>query len=268
MKRGMPPGGVNPVPVKVALRDKLASPKKEQVDQPHVPSFAAAELNSRGTLLLQASICTSHAACPGYFGCQSTMSRSCCDCKKGRQKGCCKCYVCSHGQQRRLTASPVSADVSKLMRVCSLVAAAGAEASEQAQPEKQDSQEGLSTIQEGSEDVPSSNVHHPILGMKSPMQRLRSQGVAAELAYSTTHITATTGPAVSCRCNILKATCSQSITQPPAMHCLSYQSAAVFPVLVTTQPASKPHAASVLGAVFERKATYHATAVTIMILRK
>ena len=58
MKRGMPPGGVNPVPVKVALTDKIASPKKEQADQPVVPSFAAAELNSQGTLLLRASICT------------------------------------------------------------------------------------------------------------------------------------------------------------------------------------------------------------------
>lgn len=62
MKRGMPPGGVNPVPVKVALRDKFASPKKEQVDQPDVPSFAAAKLNSRGTVSLQASICASPAA--------------------------------------------------------------------------------------------------------------------------------------------------------------------------------------------------------------
>lgn len=62
MKRGMPPGGVNPVPVKVALRDKCASPSKEQVHQPDVPSSAAAELNSQGICLLQASICTLEAA--------------------------------------------------------------------------------------------------------------------------------------------------------------------------------------------------------------
>lgn len=75
--------------------------------------------------------------------------------------------------------------------------AAGGEARDQAQLEQQDIQEGLSTIQEGPEDVPSSNVHHPILGMKSPMQKLRSQGIAAELACSPKHITATAGPAMS-----------------------------------------------------------------------
>lgn len=69
MKRGMPPGGVNPVPVKVAVKDKFASPRKEQMEQSDVPSFAAAELNSRGTLGLH-SICAAEAAGPGYYKCQ------------------------------------------------------------------------------------------------------------------------------------------------------------------------------------------------------
>ena len=48
MKRGMPPGGVNPVPVKVAVRDKFASPVKDQPKQSNAPSFATAELHSQG----------------------------------------------------------------------------------------------------------------------------------------------------------------------------------------------------------------------------
>ena len=53
---------------------------------------------------------------------------------------------------------------------------AGEVAGDQAQHAKQDVQEGLNTIEEGPEDVPSSNIHHPILGMRSPLQRLTSQG--------------------------------------------------------------------------------------------
>ena len=133
----------------------------------------------------------------------TTLFKNCCDLKKGAgTRGCCKNCTYSHGWQIRLTARPLSVNVSNLKRVCSFVTAAGGQARDQAQLEQQ---EGLSTIHEGPEDVPSSNVHHPILGMKSPMQRLRSQGIAAELAYSLTHITATAGPAVSAYpCNISK----------------------------------------------------------------
>lgn len=66
MKRGMPPGGVNPVPVKVAVKDRFASPRKEHMEQPDVPSFAAAKLNSQGTLGLHSPICAAEAAGPGY----------------------------------------------------------------------------------------------------------------------------------------------------------------------------------------------------------
>ena len=52
MKRGMPPGGVNPVPIKVAVKDTFASPVKGQPGQPDKPSFVAAELNSQGTRFL------------------------------------------------------------------------------------------------------------------------------------------------------------------------------------------------------------------------
>lgn len=57
--------------------------------------------------------------------------------------------------------------------------AAGEVASDLAQHAKQDVQEGLRTIEEGLEDVPSSNAHHPILGMRSPLHRLTSQGTAS-----------------------------------------------------------------------------------------
>lgn len=42
----------------------------------------------------------------------------------------------------------------------------------------EDVQGSLSTIEEESDAVPSSDMHHPILGMMSPLQRLRSHGDA------------------------------------------------------------------------------------------
>lgn len=109
-----------------------------------------------------------------------------------RQERCCK-NTCSYGQHRCLTVnfSWGQVDASE-----PLVTAAGGEANDEAQLAKQDVQERLSTIQEGPEDVPSSNVHHPILGMKSPMQRLRSQGIEAEVGHISTYITAMTNSAV------------------------------------------------------------------------
>lgn len=61
MKRGMPPGGVNPVPIKVAVKGTFASPVKGQPRQPDEPSFVAAELNSQGTHCLDLSV-TSNSA--------------------------------------------------------------------------------------------------------------------------------------------------------------------------------------------------------------
>lgn len=72
----------------------------------------------------------------------------------------------------------------------------GGEANDKAQLAKQDVQERLSTIQEAPEGVPSSNVHHPILGIKSPMQGLRSQGIKVKLAHLSTYTTAMVNPAV------------------------------------------------------------------------
>ncbi|KAL3133781.1 hypothetical protein ABBQ32_008261 [Trebouxia sp. C0010 RCD-2024] len=108
MKRGMPPGGMNPVPVKVAVKDKPASPMTQQHMQPDAAKPAVAALN--------------------------------------RVKG--------------------------------------EDTSDQAQHAKQDVQEGLSSIEEGPEDVPSSNIHHPILGMRSPLHRLTSQGITAAAAQA------------------------------------------------------------------------------------
>ena len=45
MKRGMPPGGMNPVPVKVAVKDKPASPARQQHMQPAASQPVVAELN-------------------------------------------------------------------------------------------------------------------------------------------------------------------------------------------------------------------------------
>lgn len=45
MKRGMPPGGMNPVPVKVAVKDKPAPPVTEQHVQPDAAKPAVAALN-------------------------------------------------------------------------------------------------------------------------------------------------------------------------------------------------------------------------------
>ena len=41
-----------------------------------------------------------------------------------------------------------------------------------------DLQGSLSTVEEESDALPSSDMHHPILGMKSPLQRLRPPGDA------------------------------------------------------------------------------------------
>ena len=49
MKRGMPPGGVNPVPIKVAVKEGFVSPVKATARQPDAPSTAMAGLNSQGT---------------------------------------------------------------------------------------------------------------------------------------------------------------------------------------------------------------------------
>ncbi len=49
MKRGMPPAGVNPVPIKVSVPAPYASPIKQLGKQPDVASFAAAEPQQRGS---------------------------------------------------------------------------------------------------------------------------------------------------------------------------------------------------------------------------
>lgn len=48
MKRGMPPAGVNPVPIKVSVPAPYASPVKQLGKQPDVASFAAAEPQQQG----------------------------------------------------------------------------------------------------------------------------------------------------------------------------------------------------------------------------
>jgi hypothetical protein len=49
MKRGMPPAGVNPVPIKVSVPAPYASPVKQLGKQPDVASFAAAEPRQQGS---------------------------------------------------------------------------------------------------------------------------------------------------------------------------------------------------------------------------
>lgn len=108
MKRGMPPGGVNPVPVKVAVKDKFASPRKEQTEQADVPSFAVAELNSQGTLGWHSSIRAAEAAGPDYHKCHLAGPQ----CEYGAlhwwsgKWGRCK-NTCSNGHHRCVTATAV-----------------------------------------------------------------------------------------------------------------------------------------------------------------
>ena len=52
MKRGMPPAGVNPVPIKVSVPAPYASPVKQLDRQPDVASFAAAEPQQQGSASL------------------------------------------------------------------------------------------------------------------------------------------------------------------------------------------------------------------------
>ncbi len=49
MKRGMPPAGVNPVPIKVSVPAPYASPVKQLGKQPDVANFAAAQPQQQGS---------------------------------------------------------------------------------------------------------------------------------------------------------------------------------------------------------------------------
>ncbi len=48
MKRGMPPAGINPVPIKVSVPAPYAPPVKQLGKQPDVASFAAADPQQQG----------------------------------------------------------------------------------------------------------------------------------------------------------------------------------------------------------------------------
>ncbi|DBB17337.1 TPA: hypothetical protein ACH3X3_014380 [Trebouxia sp. C0006] len=113
MKRGMPPAGVNPVPIKVSVPAPYASPVKQLGKQPDVASFAAAEPRQQG------------------------------------QDG-----------------------------------------AEEAQRSNDEGQDRLSVIEEESDAVPSGDMHHPILGMKSPYRTFSVQeegsATAADLAEAET----------------------------------------------------------------------------------
>ena len=49
MKRGMPPAGVNPVPIKVSVPAPYVSPGKQLGKQPDAASFAAAQPQQQGS---------------------------------------------------------------------------------------------------------------------------------------------------------------------------------------------------------------------------
>ncbi|KAL0039906.1 hypothetical protein WJX77_011300 [Trebouxia sp. C0004] len=113
MKRGMPPAGVNPVPIKVSVPAPYASPVKQLGKQPDVASFAAAEPQQQG------------------------------------QDG-----------------------------------------AEEAQRSNEEEQDRLNVIEEESDAVPLGDMHHPILGMKSPYRTFSVQedgsATAADLAEAAT----------------------------------------------------------------------------------
>ncbi|KAL0028252.1 hypothetical protein WJX79_004424 [Trebouxia sp. C0005] len=100
MKRGMPPAGVNPVPIKVSVPAPYASPVKQLGKQPDVASFAAAEPQQQGQ--------------------------------------------------------------------------DGAEEAQRSSVEG-NAEDRLSVIEEESDAVPSGDMHHPILGMKSPYRTFSAQ---------------------------------------------------------------------------------------------
>ena len=254
MKRGMPPGGINPVPLKVAVKDKFASPRKDQMEQSDVPSCAAAKLNSQGIL----RDCTPPSVLQRLLDLAHTNAS-----EQGPSVSTALCMARQKEMHAVMTSTgallqPQCVNCGQVDASEPLLTAAGGEATDQAQLAKQDAQERLSTIQEGPEDIPSSNVHHPILG-KSPMQGLRSQGIKAELGHLSTYITAMTNLAVLLsqdgKCCLYA---QQNMTYPLAVHFLKYLSAAALAVLLTALPVSA-HAG------FEHEATQQATAVTIMV---
>lgn len=174
----------------------------------------------------------SHLCCRGCWTSLLQLPQSLMHCEWSGKSKCCK-NTCSYGQRKCVSAGSVCIICGQIDASEPLVTAAGGEANDQAQLAKQDVQERLSTIQEGPEGVPSSNEHHPVLGMKSPMQRLRSQGIEAQLRYLATYITTMTNPAAGFFCPNTWG----EYMQPK--HDIPFSSA--FPIVLSSCIPSAPH---------------------------